>query len=481
MEVILKITDDFMHKSSLLRNEIKHVSTSQNDCHIEFKNNSRMKVVTATDSARGGRSNILIIDESRLIPQDIVDRILRPFNAASRQPGYLSKPEYRYSLQEMNKEFYMSSAWYQASEMFEKVKAYTANFFNPRLKYFICDLPYQMSIKEGLLMREAIENEKSEATFNDISFAMEREGIFFGNGQDSLFNFNVLDSRRTLSKPLFDLDFYRENNIKIPKKEANEKRILSIDVALLASRKHDNDASAFIINSAIPTSSNNFISNIVFIDTKEGCTTEELGIIAMRYFYNYECDYIVIDGNGIGMPLADYVMQDRYDPVYGITYPALDCKNNSDMSARCKVRGARKALYIIKGNAKLNNDMCLNLRSGFQNGYINLLINDTNIEEELAKDIKGYNKLSDYHKNKLKLPYLQTTFLINELINLEHDVTRDVIKVKEKYGMRKDRYSSLLYNYYVVQDLILELKPKTDNNTIIKRLSFKKGKRSFGL
>ena len=39
-EIILKITDDFMQKSPLLRNEISRVSTGQNDCFVYFKNGS---------------------------------------------------------------------------------------------------------------------------------------------------------------------------------------------------------------------------------------------------------------------------------------------------------------------------------------------------------------------------------------------------------------------------------------------------------
>lgn len=62
-------------------------------------------------------------------------------NASPRTPGYLNKPEYKH-LQEMNKEMYMSSAWYKSSELFDKFKAYTANFLDPNRKYFVCDLPY---------------------------------------------------------------------------------------------------------------------------------------------------------------------------------------------------------------------------------------------------------------------------------------------------------------------------------------------------
>lgn len=476
-EIVLKITDDFMQKSALIRNEISKVSTGQNDCAVYFKNGSWMRVVVAAESSRGVRSNILLIDESRMVNQKIVDTVLKPMNSSPRQPGYLKYEKYKH-LQEMNKEMYMSSAWYCASEMFEKVKAYTANMLNPELNYFICDLPYTLSIKEGLLMRQQIENEMSEATFSDISFMMEREGLFYGSAEDALFDFKTLNNRRIIEDSLHSLDYYRENGLKIPEKQKGELRILSVDIALLASKKHDNDASALFIHSAIPTSSHNYIDNIVFLDTQEGLVTEELGLLIMRYFYQYDCDYIALDANGIGQSVLDYLMADRFDPMYSQAYGALDCIDSPELSTRCKVKGAPKVIYAIKANAKSNNDMCIALRAGFQNGYINLLAPDSNIEEKLSK-IRGYSKLSELQKAKLKLPYIQTTFLIDELINLSHDTSNGMIKVKERSGMRKDRYSSALYGWYVVQELSKKLKPKrqTDGVNLANKLPIRQGKR----
>lgn len=474
-EVVLKITDDFMHKSSLITSEILRVSTGQNDCYIFFKNGSWIRVCVAGESARGGRSTCIIIDESRMVEQNIVDTILVPMNADPRHPGYLDKPEYAH-LQEMNKIFFMSSAYFASSEMFEKVKSYVANMLDPNFKFFVCDLPYQLSIKEGLLMRQQIENEMSEQTFSDISFMMEREGLFYGSAADALFDFKILNERRVLDESLHGLDYYRENNIKIPDKQKGELRILSVDIALLASKKHDNDASALIIHSAIPTSSHNYIDNIVYIDTQEGLVTEELGLLVMRYFYQYDCDYIAIDANGVGQSVLDYLMADRYDPMFGQPYGALDCANVPELSDRCKVKGAPKVIYAIKANAKTNNDMCLALRSGFQNGHINLLASDSNIEEKLSK-IKGYSKLSDMQKIKLKMPYIQTTFLIDELINLSHDTSNGLVKVKEKSGMRKDRYSSLEYGYYVIQELSKKLKPKKQVDNLVSQLTIRPARR----
>lgn len=457
-EIILKITDDFMQKSALLRSEISKVSTGQNDCSVQFKNGSIIRVVTATETSRGARSNILIIDESRLVEQKIVDTVLRPMNASPRQPGYLSKPEYA-DRQEMNKEMYLSSAYYAASEMYQKVKAYAANFLDPDLNYFICDLPYQLSIKEGLLMREQIENEMSEATFSDVSFSMERIGLFWGSSEDALFDYKILNSRRVIMDSLHPLEYYKLSNLKMPEKQGGEIRVLSVDVALMASKKHDNDATALIIHSALPQSNNTYLDNIVYVDTREGLLTDELGLLIMRYFYQYNCDYIVLDANGVGMGAFDYLMSNRYDPVYNEQYSALDCINNSAMSERCKVRGAKKAIYTVKANASFNDSACKTLRNGFLNGNINLLINDDSAERTVKK-IRGYSKLPSGVQEQLIMPYLQTTFLINELINLSYEVTSSGIKVREKSGMRKDRYSSLEYGYYLIVELNKNLKPR---------------------
>lgn len=477
-EVVMKITDEFMQHSPLLCNEIERKSTGLNDCGVWFKNGSFIQVRVAGETSLGGRSNIVIVDECRLIPQKLFERVIRPMNASPRQPGYLRKPEYKH-LQEMNKEMFMSSAWYKASELYERVKSYVANFLDPSRKYFICDLPYELSVAEGLLMREQLENEMSEETFSDITFMMEREGIFYGSNEDALFNYNILSERRTIQDALRPLDYYKETATTIPKKQANEIRILSLDIALMASKKNKNDASCFIINQCMKTNDDTYLSNISYVETQEGLVTEELGLLAMRYFYQYDCDYFAIDANGLGQGVLDYIMvQDRFDPMYGQMYKAMISINNPDMNVRCKVKDATKCLYTIKANAKMNNDMCLSLRSTLQNGYMNLLLSETDMEEKWSTKIKNFNKLTDRQKAMLYMPHYQTTFLVDELINLDHEIQNGLIKVKEKSGMRKDRYSSLEYNLYVVDQLRLNKKRKSNETiNLVDRLPIRKGSR----
>lgn len=478
-ELVGKITDDFMHRSAMLRSEIERTSTGQNDCGVWFKNGSFLVCRVANENARGARCNVLIIDESRLVPKNIIDDIFVPMLNAPRSPGYLSKPEYSH-LAEVGQKLFLSSAWYKQSELYSMLKGYTINMLKDDSKFFACDLPYQLSIASNIMMRETIENVKADPDFNDISFMMEYEGKFYGSGEDSLFKLDVLENRRNLKTSFRSLEYYRNTNIKPPMKQAGEKRILSVDIALLASRKHNNDASCFIINQLLPNGEMDYISNIVYIDTAEGLVTDELGIMIMRYFYQYDCDYLSLDANGVGQSCLDFCFADRYDAIYGCTYPAIQTVNSEDLNERCKIKNAPKVIYAIKANAKSNNDMALALRAGFQNGNINLLISENNIEDELSNVIKGYNKLSIPQQVREKIPYLQTTFLIEELINLEHDIVNGLVKVKEKSGMRKDRYSSLEYNYFVAQELARKLKPKKNNFDITKMVGVSKRPKKWG-
>ena len=479
-EIILKITDDLMLRSPLLRTEITKWSTGQNDSFVMFKNGSWIRAYVANDNSRGARSNILLIDESRMIDQDLIDKVFRPMNASPRQPAYLNKPEYA-GLQEMNKELYTSSAWYRASELFEKVKAYTANFLDPNLNYFICDFPYQLSIKEGLLMRQQIANEMSEATFNEVAFFMERIGLFWGASDDALFDYKVVNRQRVIQDALRPLDYYQQTNHRVPDKQKGEVRLLSVDVALMATRKHNNDASALMIHSAVPAAGNAYFDNLVYIETAEGLRTEELGLMVMRFYYQYKCDYIALDRNGVGLAVLDYIMADRYDPLYGQIYPALNVIDNPELAERCKVRNAPKVIYAIQANSKTNSEMALALRAGFQNGYINLLAPDSNIEEVLSK-IRGYSSLSEGMQVKLRMPYVQTTLLIEELINLQHDISNGLVKVRERSGMRKDRYSSLEYGYAVIQELARKKRPVEDENKLINQMIIRPAKsvKTFG-
>ena len=485
-EVLLKIKDDFckLHGwgSSNLNNEISEIKISTNDAEINFKNGSWIKVKTSNDNARSARANILIVDEFRMVDKSVIDTVLRRFLTAPRNPGYLNKQEYKHLI-ERNKELYASSCWYTSHWSFDKVKAYFTNMMAGK-KYFICSIPYQVSILEGLLDRGQIEDEMSESDFDMTTFIMEMLALFYGDNNGNFFTYNEIAKRRKVKVPLYPLELYMSKDINIPKLSNGEERILSVDVALMSSKKNSNDAAALIINRAIPTSDVEYMSNIVYIDTKEGLTTDELGLEIMRTYYEFKCTQLVIDTNGLGIGVADFVMKDQYDPHTGKTYKAFTCCNDETMAMRCKVKDANKVFWSVKANANFNNDMAVLLRTGFQNNRINLLVHELEGEEELrTKLVKGWSKCTPREQALYKNPFIQTSLMINELVNLESYTKNGVIKIYEKRGMRKDRYSSLGYNYWVLNQIMISKKPKQETNDLVDKLAkqIRKSSRKFGM
>ena len=460
-EVLLKITDDFMKNygwgSENLRREITYAAVGANKAVIEFANGSWIRVVTASDSGRGARANILLVDEFRMVDLDTINTVLRRFLTAPRQPNYLNKPEYAHLI-ERNKELYMSSCWYKSHWSFDKAKAYVVNMLDETKKYFICGLPYQISIKEGLLSKEQIEDEMSEADFDATKFSMEMECLWFGDTDGAFFTFDDISQCRKLKTAVYPTSLIgNSRNLKIPDLVPDERRILSVDVALMASKKQNNDASAIIINSAIPKNNDTYISNPVYLENHEGLNTDELALVVRKLFDMYKCTDLAIDTNGVGLGVFDKLIQDIVDPATGELYPALSCCNDKAMAERCKVDNAPKVIWSIKASASFNNEICILLRSGFQNGKINLLVSEFEAEEVLRDKIKGYSKMPAYEQLQYKLPYIQTTLLVYELINLEYEVKGTNVKITEKSGMRKDRYSSLAYNFWVQCQLEREM------------------------
>lgn len=165
-------------------------------------------------------------------------------------------------------------------------------------KYFICSLPYQVSIKEGLLSKEQIQDEMSESDFDEMKFHMEMLSLFYGDSKGAFFSFDDIDKRRKLKTAIYNPMNISSKSYKVPDLVPNERRILSVDVALMASKTHKNDASAIMINSAIPTNNDNYIANIIYMENHEGLNTNELALVVRKLYKEYKCTDLAIDTSG---------------------------------------------------------------------------------------------------------------------------------------------------------------------------------------
>ena len=461
INILEKIQTELMPASPNLRNEIDMSNTkfTGQDAKIMFKNTSYIKVVTASDNARSNRANILIVDEFRMVKKDTIDTVLKKFLTSRRMPPYkeltLEERKAEYA-KEPNKSCFLSSAYFKDHWSYHKMLDTFKLMLDDTKTDFMCGFPYQLSIQEGLLFPEDVEGDMLETDFNEIKWSMEMEATWFGDEDGAFFDFNSISKDRRIQFPMLpgSVASLLGNNqkIRIPIKQNGERRILSADIALMSSKKHNNDASAVFINQMIPTKSGRYTNNIVYGDTFEGMHTEDQALIIRKLYDEFSCDYIVLDCTGLGLGVYDALVRDMVDPDTGEIYPALSCCNNQEMADRCTARGAEKAIWAIKGSPQLNSECAVLLREGFRSGKIRLLVTEYDAESILP-EIKGYNSLSVAEKVKVQMPYIHTTLLVNELVNLQHEESGGRVRVFERSGMRKDRYSSLSYNYYVSTQL----------------------------
>lgn len=466
INVLEKIMMELKPNSPELAAEIDEKETQINgtNAKLVFKNTSYIKVVTATDSARGNRSNLLLIDEFRMVSKDVIDTILRKFLTLKRMPPYrsLTKQERiaEYA-KERNKIMYLSSAYFMDHWSYLKSTDTCRMMLDENRSHFICGIPYQLSVVEGLLDAETVQEEMLETDFNEIKFSMEYESIFYGSADGAFFGFDTINKNRKIEYPMLPEKYSgllpNATKLRIQPKQPGEIRILSADIALMASTKHKNDATAIFINQCMPTKAGRYMNNIIYTESNEGYHTEDEALLIRKLYDEYDCDYIVLDVRSMGLGIYDTLVRDMPDPQTGEVYPALSCCNNTEMAARCASREAAKVIWAISGTPKLNSDCAILLRESFRTGRVRLLQSEYDADE-LLRGIRGYASLSADEKALITLPYINTSLLINELINLRHEESGGFVKLYEKSGNRKDRFSSLSYNIYVSTMLEKELR-----------------------
>lgn len=471
VEVIEKIRD-IWNNSSNLKREISDIKTGVNDARVDFHCGSWIRVVAANDNARSKRANLILVDEFRMVDFSVITKVLRKFLTAPRNPGYLDKPEYAH-LKERNKEIYLSSCWYKSHWSYERMLTFFKAMMEGK-KYFVCHLPYQLSIKEGLLLKEQVLDEMSEDDFDPIAWMMEMEALWFGESEKSYFKFEDLQKNRKLKRAYYPKDIsdlVRDKTIYLPKKEIDEIRVLSVDIATMGG--NENDASTFFVGRMIPTKIG-YERQIIYAESMEGGHTGVQALRIRQLYYDFNCDYIIIDTQNAGIGVYDRLTEKQYDSERGIEYEPLSCINDERLAQRCIYPNAPKVIYSIRATKQLNSEMAVALKDALRRNKVKLLISENECEEVLSK-INGYKKLPEEIKLKFKLPYIQATLLIHEMVNLEWDISDSAVVLKEQRTKRKDRYSSLAYLNYIAVELERKLKKKKIESVDVNKLfMFKK-------
>ena len=401
------------------------------------------------------------MDESRIVPKDILDSVLIPF-LFQRTPPYRLLPEYQNDerLKENGIISYITSCGWKQEYWFEMVKKTIKRMLSGDETANFLALDYMLTIFHNIKSKD----------MDEITKQTEYQNIPAGSSSKSYYKSNMFP--RNMKRAFYPQrveNFQKKNPYDIKKIEG-EVRILSMDVSTRANK--NNDQSAIGIVRLLPTSKG-FSRHLVYLEVSKGQSTVTQALNVKRLCDDAQVDYMVLDLQQAGIAIFDSLSQTTIDETRGKTYEgytvmphySLDDKLIAELRDRTLSPNAKSMIYPILASQRLNNDIAVSFRTSLQKKLWNFLISESEAEDHLIKNSKEFiADMDDAQSRAFWLaPYLNTDFLISESINLELNLINGVIKLTEQSGALKDRYSMISYANWFVSFLDKDLIREEDN------------------
>jgi hypothetical protein len=473
-------------KLTMLRNnypnvarEIHTMTANANTYEAIFKCGSTIRVVPSSESSRGNRANYIVIEESRLVPKDILEPIIKPFLTV-RTPPYRLKPEYR-NVPELKEEgtiSYITSAWYTAEYWYQYVKSCIKRMASGDETANFLAFDYLISLYHNIKTEEILKNEMAD--MDAVTVQMEYLNIPSGSSGKSyfkptLFPRNIKRSFYPQREETFNV---RKNPYEI-KKLSEELRIISIDVATRANKINDNTIISCI--RLIPMIGVGYKRELVYMESHRGSNTVAQAKRIKEVFFDFEADFVVLDVQNAGISVFDSLSQVTTSDERGVDFPPftvvddpfVDEKTREELVGRTLGVNALPVVYPISASQSLNSQIAVSFRSSLQKKLWNFLIPDGDAEEFLIKSQKEFTEdANDSYTTAFFLnPYVQTGLFVGECINLDMTISSGLIKLVEKPGCHKDRYTSVSYANWVIsrfdQDLLRETEEVDDFSALM--------------
>lgn len=460
----------FYNEYPFFRNEIKEISTNKQEPKVIFYNGSTIYAVTASDNSRGYRSTLLILEEFRMIKKEVLDSVLRKFGTTPRQPEYIHNPEYKDSVESI-KEIYISSAWYQSHWAFEKMKAFWNKMREEgNHRYAVMSTDIELPIHEGLYDEEKLMEEKNELDNDPITWSMEMDSLWFGEGKSDIIKYSDFEKNRSIRKAVYPYDNSEFIGVKNKPKPIKYKSgcfgVLSVDLAI--SSKVDSDNTVFHYFE-VSENANGYKRELKYSETLNGKNHKDIDLRIKQLWYDFNISYIAIDAQTIGLAVLDELGTTTYDELRDMEFPAFKSYNDEDYANRALDKNAMSNLFTINANVNLNDLMIRDISAVLRAGKIKFLTNENEFRDMKTQQDDKYMLLPAEERVKQELPHVQTNLMINESINLEIEVVNGKIKVKEVGRNRKDRFSALIYGNWLISILehdMLKSRQSSDESNV---------------
>jgi hypothetical protein len=453
--------DELRKKHPNVFREIDDLTYNTNGAEIKFHCGSHILAVPASESARGNRANYVIIEESRLVPKEVLESIIKPF-LEIRTPPYMLKEEYK-NISELKEEgiiSYITSAWYTAEYWFTYVKSCIKRMIRGDETANFLAFDYLITIKHNIKTQKMIDDEWADA--DETTIQMEYKNIPSGSSGKAYYPLKLFT--RTMKKAFYPQDEFTYNSKKnkwdIPKEE-EEIRFITMDVAIRANKVNDNSIIGCV--RLIPRVGIGYERQLVYMESFKGT---HVGVQAQRMkeiYHDFSADYICLDASPPGIGVFDSLSETTYCENRDITYPAFTVVDENfgivKQEAREDLRNNHTRgvnpipnIFPITASLELNSQIASKFKIALQKKLWRFLIADGDAEGYLLKSYPEFDKNLDDSEMYAKLmnPYVQTGLFISECINLDFKPMGDKIKLDNKAGCYKDRFSAVSYVNYVV-------------------------------
>ena len=437
--IIQKIKGELSKNESIAR-EIKFpIRTSDGDCVVEFKNGSEIRAITLAqdrggDSARSWRFSYILIDEARLVKDEIIEEILIPMTKTKRQNAI------RWNQSEKGKVIFISSAYLKTSSLYKRFKFHYEEMLKGNKDYMAICFPYQVGVQAGLFDQDDIEKELEKPQMTKDKFAYEFEGRFVGSSGESYYPYELTNPCRVLERCEFQQ----------PKK-SNSIYVITHDVAVSTEKNSDNACTHVIKLKLKPNGT--YTKQVVFTKTVNGLSLNKqrdfLRELIHIKFPNTVKLLIDAQGAGAGLPSMFYESWEYTDPKTGVVteYPPIISDDEKSVDI------LDNAIPLIRGVHGMNNFVNLYypyMKGCFEDGSLELLMQSAEVDNLYKSNMMSFD---EYYQ------HVEHDILQSELSNIKQDFTNNekMTYTRIVSGKKRDRATSLMYGLSYVCEL------ETDN------------------
>ena len=298
---------------------------------------------------------------------------------------------------------------------------------------------WRIPVLEGLLQRSFIDELKMDGTYNEASFEREYNSTWTGDTENAFFSGEAIDKNRTMLVAEDEMD---------PKSAKTAYYVIGVDVGRF---RCTTEACVFKCVDTL-NATKKYLVNIFSYEAEH---FEDQAINIKKLYYKYKAKAVVIDGNGIGAGLVDYMVKDQVDPETQEILPNLGVINDDEgIYKRFRTNMTElDALYIIKANAPINTEAHVYAQTQISASNVKFLIDEMQAKSKLMTTKVGQN-MSAARKAEYLRPYILTSILREEMLNLTQDNEGINIILKQiSKGIRKDKFSAFEYGLYYIKQI----------------------------